>query len=762
MTAKRDSEMMLQQAALEKLDHYFVPLAGRPERCVYFYRFTGVTPEVNAFIRKYYEAARQSGAVIDGRLPNPDPGQLAYFSEMMGMEFRLDQGFLSAQLGRWLPRMSPAQREAVGEAVLATLQELRQGGKNDNMLRNAYIKYMCWLYYKFEHIVNRLGAENLPKILYNGTVSGYELQLLTVLSRVGADIVLLEREGDGGYAKLDPASRWSRLYQAPGLAPFPAGFSLKQLQAGLDQERERQRLLGPPPGVQACTNAWMKKPALTEVLTGVQARGRDERFFYNCFLAQYGVEETLTYSNDLFDFYRRLKSEGRRLCVASGRIEIPTPEEIGAIRRTSYASPEQLASGLSQNIQASDPELRRLMVRAFMELVLAEGERASLSKLTNGAVYLLCWLRRYQKELFSGWKLPEVSVFILFGACATEHEARFLRFLARLPVDVLLLQPNLNAAGCLRDPGLLELRCEHSLAMERFPTEQGQARVSTAAYQAERDLDSIMYQDSGMYRDRQYAKAERVNLQTTYEEIAILWDQELKYRPSFQVLGDTVTLPVLLEKVCGVRYGETAQYWQEIKKLLTPDTLLIPRVPWIQPRDANPIKTCAPQFLQNGRLLRNKIKAHKLYQYGILRGEMQDYLLDKLQQLLDQRLIAGTYQNGTEYTVIAVALNLSRELLRRIQRFDFTRKNPKLVVINTTEEILSLEDSILFAFLNLVGFDILFFVPTGYQCVERYFQHPFAGEQQIGEYLYDLVPPDFSTLQGRGRNPIRKLFERSR
>ena len=119
--------MMLQQAALEKLDHYFVPLAGRPERCVYFYRFTGVTPEVNAFIRKYYEAARQSGAVIDGRLPNPDPGQLAYFSEMMGMEFRLDQGFLSAQLGRWLPRMSPAQREAVGEAVLATLQELQIG-----------------------------------------------------------------------------------------------------------------------------------------------------------------------------------------------------------------------------------------------------------------------------------------------------------------------------------------------------------------------------------------------------------------------------------------------------------------------------------------------------------------------------------------------------------------------------------------------------------------------------------------------------------
>ena len=50
------------------------------------------------------------------------------------------------------------------------------------MLRNAYIKFMCWLYYKFERIVNQLGQERLPKILYVGSVSNYELLLLGVLS----------------------------------------------------------------------------------------------------------------------------------------------------------------------------------------------------------------------------------------------------------------------------------------------------------------------------------------------------------------------------------------------------------------------------------------------------------------------------------------------------------------------------------------------------------------------------------------------------
>ena len=106
-------------------------------------------------------------------------------------------------------------------------------------------------------------------------------------------------------------------------------------------------------------------------------------------------------------------------------------------------------------------------------------------------------------------------------------------------------------------------------------------------------------------------------------------------------------------------------------------------------------------------------------------------------------------------------MNLNKDLLRLIQKFDFTKKNPKLIVINTSEKTLSLEDSILVAFLNLVGFDILFFVPTGYQCIEKYFPDGYVNEHQIGEYLYDLSVPDFNTVQESGLNSIKRLFGRS-
>ena len=755
---------MFQLGRIEKLHDYFSACSRRREQAVFFYRVAGYSGEVAAFLTQYDQAARTNGVVIEGRIPNPDPKQLDYLAEMMGSDFQLDAGFLTQKLTRWLPRLTGAQREAVVTAMTATLQDLQAHGKNENMLRNAYIKYMCWLYYKFERILGRLGGDELPKILYDGTVSSYELQLLVILACAGADIVLLERAGDASYLRCDPTSQYAQLYQAPGLTPFPAAFSLRQLREQGRQQAERQKLYGAPAGIAPCTNAWMKTPDGKETLTAVRARGNDPKLFYNAFVVQYGVEDKLLFPSDMVAFYQQLKREGRKDCLNKGRSPPPTPEEIAAVRRQNHQTAEQLAADLAANLQyPNNQQLQTLMRQAFLDVVLEEDKAVggNLNRLLNKAVYLVAWMKRYQKDLFQNWQAPEVGVFLLFGACSGDNEALFLRLLAKLPVDVLVLLPDLNAPCVLKDPALLDLHKEHSLPMTDFPVEPSQMRVRTAAYQAEREMDSILYQNTGLYRAKQHQKAETVTLQTMYEEIGLLWDQELKYRPGFAAEGDTVTVPVLLEKICGMKDGPILPYWLEIKKLVTPETTLVTKLPWQTGLEANPMKPYATQFLRQGRLQREKIKQHKDYPYGILRPEIQDYLLDKLQVLLDEKLIAGTYQNGTEYTIVSTILGLPKDLLRRIQNFDFTKKNPKLIIISTTEETLSLEDSILVAFLNLVGFDILFFVPTGYQSIEKYFQKPFANEHQLGPYRYDLQVPDFRTLHEGGKSSIRKLFGRS-
>ena len=152
------------------------------------------------------------------------------------------------------------------------------------------------------------------------------------------------------------------------------------------------------------------------------------------------------------------------------------------------------------------------------------------------------------------------------------------------------------------------------------------------------------------------------------------------------------------------------------------------------------------------------MKDHHSYKYGIFRQETQEHILDKTQELIDSGLIAGTFSRGMEFKIITVALNLSKEITRLIQKIDFTKKMPKLLCICTSEEQCSLEDAILFALLHYIGFDIVLFVPTGYRIVEQYYTQPLLVEHQIGEYIYDMQIPHLESVSDSA--PHRGLMDR--
>ncbi|MEG1947454.1 MAG: YceG family protein [Lachnospiraceae bacterium] len=755
---------MFEHKTLQKLEEYFTQLSDRSSQGIYFYRITGYNDSIGQFISKYYEAARVSGAVIEGRIQNPDEKNLSYYEEIMGMEFQMSMGFFTASLKKWLPRMNEMQRNQVAGAIYDTLNDMMKEGKNEAILRNAYIKFMCWLYYKFERILNQLGNEKIPKILYEGTISNYELKLLTILSNAGCDIVLLQYHGDKEYLKLDKESKWSYQYQEHNLQEFPPEFNIQWLREGLEREKKVEQLYGRQPQILNCTNTWITGGILENILKDNQARGNDPKLYYNCFCRINGVEDKLTYINELYQFQLQMKNSKRHLVVAEHEIPQPTPDEIATIVRSNYLNPEQMLLELSKNIQyTANVELQRMMVKSFVDIMLEEGKRTDITihKLTNLAVYLLCWLKRYQSQLFSNWKMPELSCFIYLGGCKNQAQAMFLKMLSKLPIDVLLLKPDLNIVCVLEDTSLYEKNNQNSMVVDKFPRENAEIQMGTAAYHAERELDTLMYQDSGMYRNRQYNKAISVSLRTMYEEIAILWNQEVKYRPNFSVVDSVVNVPVIFAKISGVKDGLISPYWQGIRNLVTEDTFLITKTPFLNATDENPMKPYVAEFYKNGKLQKEKIKNHPSYPYGYLREEIQDYILEKLQLLIQQKMIRGTGENGTEYTIISVVLNLNKEIIRKIQNFDFTQKNPKIIYINTTEKIISLEDSIMIGFLNLVGFDITFFIPTGYQNVEKFFNEKGMEEHQIGDYLYDLQLPNLERRSSNVHHSWReKIFKR--
>ena len=158
------------------------------------------------------------------------------------------------------------------------------------------------------------------------------------------------------------------------------------------------------------------------------------------------------------------------------------------------------------------------------------------------------------------------------------------------------------------------------MKVDSFPKEGSALRMDTVAYQAERELDTILYQDSGMYRDHQYKKAVSVTLRSTYEEIGILWDEELKYRPNFRTSGDTVDMPVIFAKVSGVKEGKVPGYSADIRKMLTSNSFLIRQMPFLRPEDRNPVKSSRFRIFQKRQTAEGEAQVSFLLQLRFSAG----------------------------------------------------------------------------------------------------------------------------------------------
>ena len=735
---------MLLHQKIKGLEDFFKRQNERKPKGVYFYRINSYDETILEFIRKYYDLAKREGAIIDKNIENPTADNIAYFNEIIGDKYVHGPGFMAEALKKWLPRIKDYQRASIADGIYDTLEVLRRQGKNIDILKNNFIRIMCWLYYNFYNIMERLGNDDVPKIIFWGNVNFSELSTLKILSNAGADIILVQPGGDSKYMTIDPKSEYS-IDLGMGSESFPAGFDLQWLLKQHEEDKSKRLLYSNKANAKANTNTWLSGD-LFEDLKNTR-RGENTSFFYNMFAGINGCDNRNTYVNNLYLLYQDLKKANRSIKVINNKITNPSVDEISKIKRGNYANENQLIMDLKKNINLKSNTFIDVARDAFVDTMIETGKlmNMDLNKMMNKGIYILCWFQRYIPDLLGNTDIHSPApILIYFGNVETDTESLFLNMVAKLPIDVIIFNPE-KKGDKLTGEKLYEVHFEETLKVNEYPTDGNNLSMGTMAYNAERDLDTMMYSDTGMYRDMQFSKANIIKLSTTYEEINIYWKQEARFRPNFSTVDDIVNIPVMFAKISGVANSDTNTYFQNIKDLLT-DTTLIYKNENIYDRNCT-VAAGVPSFFKNGRLDREGIKHSQIYKYDYLRAETQDYILDKLSELLRRKTIAGTGQNGTEYKIITIVLDLPKEILRFIQSFDFTKCPPKLIIVNTTETVISLEDSIIVAFLNLIGFDIVFFIPTGYDNVNKYFNNQIMEEHIIGNYLYDIAIPDFNRLR---------------
>ena len=128
---------MFKHGKILELDDFFVGLNDRRCREVYFYRINGYTEEIDKFIKKYYKLAQREGIVIEGKIPNPDEKNLAFYQEMMGFDFQMNETFILTQLEQWLPRVNKDKRTELASCMYGSLEDLQKVGKNNRRRRSS-------------------------------------------------------------------------------------------------------------------------------------------------------------------------------------------------------------------------------------------------------------------------------------------------------------------------------------------------------------------------------------------------------------------------------------------------------------------------------------------------------------------------------------------------------------------------------------------------------------------------------------------------
>ncbi|MCL2055239.1 MAG: YceG family protein [Oscillospiraceae bacterium] len=440
------------------------------------------------------------------------------------------------------------------------------------------------------------------------------------------------------------------------------------------------------------------------------------------------------YNNMLFNLRDSLIRSPKLLLYMENELRPPFESEILQINRPNF------------QLKLEGDEMRtELAIKALEEF--------------GSKIHLTAWLLRCVSHPDYKRSVSQIPILLYYGNIG-ENELEFLHFMSRIGMDVLYVSSERSSMGVLRKNNLegrmqiFELPFSKSVAP--YPEKPVKAKFATHAYKAERELDTVLYDNAAVFRDFQYEKNHARTLKTTYEEIDILWHSQARYRSGFDVENnDTAIVPNLFVKISGVRDGEMTAYWDGIKQKLSPHTKIIRKTPAAGSIDFTRLFTDYKSFFYGKKIDIQRLKASPFNQYGFLPDRLQCLIFEKMQEAADSGFLK-LEPVDLMLTVIHIGLSLDREMIKTLQGFDYTKDIPKIIIIDTAGEVFNKAECALLVMYNLLCFDIAVYTPTGYRNLEQYMNETAFETYTMNEFKHNLAIPDFSASPAPGLNRLFK------
>lgn len=675
--------------------------------------FNGYCKEFDDFILQAYDKAISCGCIVQKKLQNPTAGNVEYFQDKLGVDFECSLQFFKTKLSSWLPQLNLHQKEVLANSVFEVFNQLKVSGKNDSALRNFYTKLMCWLYYKFAGVLTKIGTSVVPVIIYVAPYGTYELRTMQILNLCGCSVAYISiNETENDYKKYDNDYKCSSLYEFQQVNVFPSSWSLSEIRKSILQKQQSEKVLGDRSKI-------------------IQVQVSDDADLFNlesCKCSRLQVLGTNEeWSNTLYKYSGSLKNAE----FIEGNIAPVRPDEI-LQRQTDYKDVDSCMLSLLNIPVFNDVTFKYAFYESIHKLGITSVQKCI-------ALYFICL--RYKNLVNNGYML-------VLSNNISETTRFVLSVLSYFNMNIVVLNPS------KADLPLSNLKKQELSNVEnitKFPTSKQIVSTTTIASKAEAEIQNVLYSgELGIFKENQYSQANVSYLNCTYDEIKLLWHEELRMRQGFETRNDVVTLPTIYARLGGIPDGDYSRFIQTLNDLKS-DAILIENTIY----NEQSINLFAAECMESGKVSIQKIRQHRAYKYAYLRDDIQIYMISKIQELLDIGIIQGVGKNGVENVLFQVVLNLPQQFVQAMQNFDFTKKNPKLINVRTSTEQMSLQDSILVTYLSLLGFDILLVVPTGYNILNAHTTRELFKNHEFGNYEYNFKLGDINQKSFFG-----KLFGR--
>ncbi len=365
----------------------------------------------------------------------------------------------------------------------------------------------------------------------------------------------------------------------------------------------------------------------------------------------------------------------------------------------------------------------------------------------NILIHLVFWINLYLEPILQAFDFAGTTPKILYYGTISKREAYFLYFFGFIGGDVIYLNSNAKCPFTEIDPEnklSSHTTATRFLPLKPFPTERKHNIIKTEAFVAGEELRETLHsEDSMFYRPWQLInyKIRSLTLRSTYEEIAILAQEQSIMRNGWEVGHGEVTIPNFFAKILGV-HDDINRYYQEINDLRKlPKTQFFESLPICKPV-TRLLKSEYYSVSKRGVIDIEHLLNATFWPYNHLQIHVQRLIANCINDFCQLKGIKRQRKYGVDEQKIVIfttMLSLDSQLLQLIQMFDYPRQIPKCIIYNNeTSGELIFEDSVLIYFFSKVGMDVLVYNPAGHNDIEIYIDESAYNIHHLSNVAFDL------------------------